>query len=669
MSRIITGEIARAFDDASLHYVYQPVVDLSTGQIPYVEALIRWDHPDHGVLNPASFLPLIHAEGLSRKLAETGVEQVLTDLPALRAAYGTDLGIALNLSQHQLADADGCAQVVLDAVERHGVGRDVLNIEVVEDLDRDGRWHAAEALSALRSAGVGVILDDFGTGASSLSALTDMEYDGLKIDRAFVNGVVRNRTARAVVEAIVAFGLSEGITVVAEGIESTRDFEAVRALGCSLGQGFLLGKPRPVSASPPQWWGKSNRLSFESTSQHASVIDSHDTAAEIDDILAACTQVNPRCSREEFPETLEALSVLDARASAVGAAGVLVRCEVGRRATLAATYAGVQHEAIEWGTRTSMLAEDVGEYGRSAEVLAIISSCMGLAEPPAAAPDAATVTGSQSARIEAITRAINLRVHHPMDAERRDFVDNAIGAAFANFGLTDHARQWWRERISRQGVEPTIGAALCCLNLITIELERHEVAPGGGANAMPDYVLTSVERTLQSLESNPTAPRGAAALLRCRFELQRGDIAAAEAALAESNPADAALPTSLAFRSQALLARAKGDAQGFLKHTSANMLLLGTQPLFIHHELVARELHAQALLETGHFEEAAAALASIIRSKKAIDGHKLVTMFDWIRLNIDLNDRHSELFGVLEMTTAWPEGLGSRNGRPLGVVP
>lgn len=247
-------ELRRAIDAGELRVHYQPEFDIRTERLHAVEALARWQHPDHGLLPPDEFIPLAERSGLVVPLGwsvlREACRQVSTwrrELPGCR-----DLTVAVNLSAVQVAGADTVDQVV-DALAASGLPADALVLEVTETSLSDDPDATAGHLGALRDLGVRVAIDDYGTGYSTLLQLRRFPVDVLKVDRAFVAAMVDRSDDATIVASSIALGHSLGLQVVAEGVEHGTQVDALRAMGCDLGQGYWWSRPLPP-AEFEAWW-------------------------------------------------------------------------------------------------------------------------------------------------------------------------------------------------------------------------------------------------------------------------------------------------------------------------------------------------------------------------------------------------------------------------------
>jgi diguanylate cyclase (GGDEF)-like protein/PAS domain S-box-containing protein len=221
---------------------YQPQFDVSQGRIVGVEALIRWQHPELGLISPAQFIPLAEASGLIVPIGAWVLKTALCQLAAWDQAGLPPLRMAVNLSARQLHDP-GLLEMLTDALEVSGVAAHRLELEVTESLLLRNTGLGIEVLGQIREQGVRLALDDFGTGYSSLAYLADMPIDTLKIDRSFVRDIGHKKTHRLIIQAIVALASALSLKTVAEGVESAEELEAMRWLGCDEIQGFFISRP------------------------------------------------------------------------------------------------------------------------------------------------------------------------------------------------------------------------------------------------------------------------------------------------------------------------------------------------------------------------------------------------------------------------------------------
>jgi diguanylate cyclase (GGDEF)-like protein len=241
-------DLRRGMDERQFEVYYQPVVALDDSHVIGVEALIRWNHPQLGLLAPNAFLAVVETSGMMTELGGFVLEEACGQVAQWRRA-GFDLELAVNISASQLAEPLLISRITA-ALSSSGLDAARLWLEVtettlVQDVDK-----ASDVLHLLVSDGLRIAIDDFGTGWASLTYLQRFPVHALKIDRSFVAGVDRNPHDVAIARSILSLGYELGLAVVAEGIESSLQHEALRLLGCSVGQGFLHGRPGPAAAVP-----------------------------------------------------------------------------------------------------------------------------------------------------------------------------------------------------------------------------------------------------------------------------------------------------------------------------------------------------------------------------------------------------------------------------------
>jgi EAL domain-containing protein (putative c-di-GMP-specific phosphodiesterase class I) len=228
-------------DELRLHL--QPVVDLHRDELAGFEALVRWQHPERGLVTPSEFVDVAEETGLIVGIGGWVLAEATRRLALLQEAAGRPLRMSVNLSARQLRPA--LVDEVAAALRASGVEARCLTLEVTETLLVDGPG-AVEVLDALRALGVAIAIDDFGTGWSSLGALQRYPVDVLKLDRSLVGPAASSAPAAALARAVVEMAQALGLDVVAEGIEDEEQLAAMRALGCPHGQGFVFARPMPA---------------------------------------------------------------------------------------------------------------------------------------------------------------------------------------------------------------------------------------------------------------------------------------------------------------------------------------------------------------------------------------------------------------------------------------
>ena len=223
---------------------YQPKVDMLTGRATGVEALLRWQHPERGLVEPRSFVPIAEQTGLINVIGDWALHKACRQARLWQRIGLESLRVAVNLSPVQLL-SDDIVDKVESTLETTGLEARFLEIEITESAFMEDITRAAQTLQKLRSLGVHISLDDFGTGYSSLSYLKRLPVDSLKIDRSFISDIAVNREDTAMVSAIIAMAQRLGIRVVAEGVETREQLRTLRQLGCDELQGYLISRPLP----------------------------------------------------------------------------------------------------------------------------------------------------------------------------------------------------------------------------------------------------------------------------------------------------------------------------------------------------------------------------------------------------------------------------------------
>jgi EAL domain-containing protein (putative c-di-GMP-specific phosphodiesterase class I) len=240
----LLADLRRGIGDGELEVHYQPQVRLEDDVCSRLEALVRWRHPEEGLLLPGRFLPLIERTAVMRALTADVLEEVLAQLSRW-AEVGIDLPVAVNISLHDLADGRFAEQVV-DGLERYELDPSRLSLEITEQALVGDPTRVLATLGQLRAAGVELSLDDFGTGHASLTRLRHLPVSEVKLDRSFVAGFEGRSEGRVIVTSLVQLVRGLGLRCVAEGVETPRTLAALTELGCDVAQGFHLARPMPA---------------------------------------------------------------------------------------------------------------------------------------------------------------------------------------------------------------------------------------------------------------------------------------------------------------------------------------------------------------------------------------------------------------------------------------
>ncbi|GAA1126319.1 hypothetical protein GCM10009582_24550 [Arthrobacter flavus] len=247
------GELRRAIEDGELCLFYQPQIDLISGQMNGFEALVRWDHPDRGLLAPSAFIDFAEESGLILPLGAWVINAAVAQQAAWHrsASERPPVRMSINISAIQLNDPR-LEEMVTEALERHGVAPGLLTLEVTETALTADPDAALRTLEILKALGVRLAIDDFGTGHSSLTYLKRFPIDELKIDRSFIAGLTTDSKDHAIVASCVQLAHATNLIAVAEGVETPTQLSALTELHCDLAQGYFY--TRPMSAEDLEPW-------------------------------------------------------------------------------------------------------------------------------------------------------------------------------------------------------------------------------------------------------------------------------------------------------------------------------------------------------------------------------------------------------------------------------
>jgi predicted signal transduction protein with EAL and GGDEF domain len=240
--RIMEQDLRKALPAGEFELYYQPVVNLARNEISGCEALIRWNHPQQGMVAPATFIPLAEEIGFIVPIGEWVIRQACNTA----ARWPSDLHIAVNISAVQFRNP-GLMQVIVGALAASGLDPTRLEIEITETVLLQNKEATLAVLHQLRALGIRIALDDFGTGYSSLTYLQCFPFDKIKIDRSFVKDITENSGSLNIVRAVAALASGMGMTATAEGVETAEQRDKIASEGCTEMQGYLFSRPLPVS--------------------------------------------------------------------------------------------------------------------------------------------------------------------------------------------------------------------------------------------------------------------------------------------------------------------------------------------------------------------------------------------------------------------------------------
>ena len=236
--------IHRALDNDEFNLVYQPQVNLRSGEIVGIEALLRWEHPEHGTVSPCEFIPFAEESGLIVDIGYWVLKNACAELSRWRIAGLPEIRMSINVSARQLVEKD-IVQNIISIIESYDVPGHCLEIEITENAIMEDMESVIRKLQELSDYGLTIAIDDFGTGYSSLSYLHKLPIHTLKIDRTFLKECHIKKCDNTIINTIVAMAKALDLNVIAEGVESQRQLEYLREIDCDEAQGFLFGKPLP----------------------------------------------------------------------------------------------------------------------------------------------------------------------------------------------------------------------------------------------------------------------------------------------------------------------------------------------------------------------------------------------------------------------------------------
>lgn len=236
--------LRRAIDEEQLHVYFQPQIDLQSGEISGMEALLRWKHPEAGYISPTEFIPVAEENGLINEIGLWVLDAGCAELKKWHQAGHQQLNLAVNVSSKQLVQTD-FEQQVFDTLKKHEIPGSALELEITENVLIQDMDQVIHKLRQLHNAGIRIAVDDFGIGYSSLGYLQSLPLSTLKIDRSFVSGIRATDNRNSIVTAIIAMAKELGLGIIAEGVETESQHQQLKKLGCPQAQGFLFGRPMP----------------------------------------------------------------------------------------------------------------------------------------------------------------------------------------------------------------------------------------------------------------------------------------------------------------------------------------------------------------------------------------------------------------------------------------
>ena len=244
--RKMINDLRDAIGEQQFDIHYQPIVDLGSGKIRKAEALIRWNHPESGLVSPSVFIPVAEETGMIAELGDWVFLSAVEQIGRWRKRFDSDFQVSINTSPRQWTDKVASMSQWFDQLQKGAIDGQALCVEITENLLLEARDRITNRLLDFHDAGIQVSIDDFGTGYSSLSYLKQFEIDYLKIDRSFIRNLQQDQNDHALCEAIIAMAHKLDIEVIAEGVENAKQEKLLKGFGCDYAQGFFYS--RPVSA-------------------------------------------------------------------------------------------------------------------------------------------------------------------------------------------------------------------------------------------------------------------------------------------------------------------------------------------------------------------------------------------------------------------------------------
>jgi len=282
-------ELRRAVEHEQFEVHFQPEVSLDDGRIVGVEALVRWAHPDLGLLAPSTFIDAAEETGVIVEIGRLVLDQAVRQVAEWSEALGRDIDLAVNLSARQLEDPE-LVRLVAEALQRHGLDPHRLMFEITESVLIEDAERTVEVFRTLRDLGVRLAIDDFGTGYSTLLYLKRFPADVVKVDRSFVDGLGQDPGDSAIVAAVVRLAHELDLAVIAEGVETAEQLAHLRHLGCEQGQGFLWSRPVPPDAMAAMLRDGPLHVEVRPVEPLATIGGAAETAgADLDELLAVLT--------------------------------------------------------------------------------------------------------------------------------------------------------------------------------------------------------------------------------------------------------------------------------------------------------------------------------------------------------------------------------------------
>lgn len=625
-----------ATDNQRLRFSYQPIVDRATRSARWVEALVSLER-EQG--DPIAYRDLASQDpSVEETLMRTAfvLDRALADLPRLRRMFGPKCGLTLSISHTEACEQLRLVPLVRKALADHKLTGSDLQIVVATATDSGFAPALVQTFEALQGEHVKVGLDCCGNRPRPIPKIF---FDSVKLDPAVVRRMLVHSPTRSLVTAMAAFCDDAAIEFIANGVDDAMILNELEPLPCPQVQGTLFGDAVEMDALLPPI--------FQPITRPELVVDvrtmSSTSQAQLDDLRCRIEDLDARTFGLEWSDFLtQAENLMQQLAELPSTSARELACILGEQVALAAVFANEKITALDWGLETSNLAEELGQFGVSAQMLALISTVP------------VSTESSRFVRVEALSRALQIRATTALDPEASGVLDNSLALTFAHLGLTDRATSWWNNVVSDHEDLDLRGNSYAAVNLAEIYLAALEDPEYSASEVERLRAHRRIERATSRLERSAYAGPGLVEAFRTRQAVLAGNVDLAfqsiEPWLVE-NPVGI-VSRLIVTRARAALARATGDTDGFLQHTSILVEQAVSSELVRHHRTQAMILRIDALTQAGHITEALATQRALIdheidRSERQSSG-----MFDWLQIRADVDLQYAHYAGVARVPQA-----------------
>lgn len=624
-----------------LRFFYQPVVDRATRATVCVDAVVQWDRAN---ADPVPYRDVFdESASIDDVLEQTAfvLGQILSDLPQLKRMFGPDCAVGVALSATELRDSVRLLPVVLNALDSKEVQRSDLFIGVKLDPTVPAEPSMIQTLEALRAEHIRVVLDEDGAGIFQ-DRYGQVFFDYIRIGKTAIQRMMAHAPTRGLVAAIAAFAENVDIAVVADGVDDAMILNELESLTCPYVQGALFGDPVEIHELRPRVYRPRSAPAGSSNSH----VDQMEVNAErVTRLRRRVDDLDPRGFKLDFDEFLEkALAVKAELATLPSRSGRELACILGQHVTVAAVYGGEKIATLDWGLETSNLAEELGQFGVSAQMLALISTVP------------VSTESSRFVRVEALSRALQLRATTRIDPAESGMLDNSLAMALAHMGLTDRARVWWTNLVSEYEDLDSPGHTYAAVNLAEIHLAALEDPNYNGSDTARSTALRRIDRATARLARSCSVTPGLLEALQARLAMAEGDTQRAFRSFGPwfNQEPQGIVPIFIVGRARAVLARSIGDLDAFLSHTSVLVERAAPAEILRHHRTQIMLLHIDALTQNGRIEEALITQRALVDHEIELGKLRSSAMFDWMQIRADVDLKFAHYANVAPLPAAVP---------------